>query len=46
MEINLDEIIHRLAKLHPRRLELTNILSDFRELKSATFPAGACPVSP
>ena len=27
MEIHLDEIIRRFAKLHPRRMELTNILS-------------------
>jgi len=28
MEIDLDEIIHRFARLHSRRLELTNILSE------------------
>ena len=28
MEINLDEIIHQFARLHPRRMELANILSE------------------
>ena len=28
MEIDLDEIIHRFAGLHPRRMELANILSE------------------
>ena len=28
MEIDLDEIIRRFARLHPRRMELANILSE------------------
>jgi len=28
MDIDFDEIIHRFARLHPRRMELANILSD------------------
>ena len=28
MEIDLDKIIRQFAKLHPRRMELANILSE------------------
>lgn len=28
MDIDFDEIIRRFARLHPRRMELANILSD------------------
>ena len=47
MEIDLDKIIHRFARLHPRRLELTNILSEWlRNSGKETFPAGTCPGPP
>jgi len=28
MEIDLDEMIRRFARLHPKRMELSNILSE------------------
>ena len=53
MEIDLDEIIRRFARLHPRRMALANVWmtqkprkGNFRELKSKKLHGGACPRTP